>query len=123
MNNPALSLALTGVVPSVCDSEAGGCPDNSHGKASVAAPPDASSGGEKSRRLTASRRDTDIHDSNETQNLYVAPIVYVRPMSVWNNVSSRTLSMNKVLRSSVRFCASRISVRWSLKFQDAAAST
>ena len=39
------------------------------------------------------------------QNLYVAPIVNVRPISVWNSVSSRTLSMNSVLRSSVRFCA------------------
>jgi hypothetical protein len=28
MNNPAVSLALTGVVPSVCDAEAGACPDD-----------------------------------------------------------------------------------------------
>lgn len=123
MSNPALSFAFTGVVPSVCDSEAGGCPDGNHRGASDDAPTDSASGGERSRRPMASRRDIDTRNRTATQNLYVAPIVYVRPMSVWNSVSSRTLSMNKVLRSSVRFCASRISVRWSLKFQDAAAST
>jgi hypothetical protein len=53
------------------------------------------------------------------QNLKVAPRLKVRPISVWNNVSSRTLSMNSVLRSSVRFCASKISVKLSLMLQDA----